>query len=208
MPNLISTVGRDFFNRRFQGSFFLDSKKRPSIVDGIEGSEIVYTALGGSIKRLTATTQRLPFDFFKGLEAFSVPTLGWRAANGGRDLSFFSRNNKSYHRGLSTANLIIERSKMTKWLQNTGNYSITGEQSHRACMLALKPEFIPFTEGISKMREGKLLSFAASPSIAVMPDEDDKFSIYFRQNKAGEVLPDGTVVVDIPLLTTYVGELT
>jgi hypothetical protein len=208
MTDLITKLGTEFFNRKFSGSYFKDNQDRPGIIRTVDGGQVAYTALGGNSKRIYRSDQTLPRSFFTGLEVFSVPTLGWRSAQDGKYLSFFSRNNRSYHRGLSGSNLTSEHSPLTKWLMASQNMdrNIALNEDFK-CMLAMKPEFIPFTVGIQKMREGSLLSFAASPTVAVMPGEEDTFSIYFRQALAGKVLPDGTVVVDIPMLADYVGEL-
>jgi hypothetical protein len=88
----------------------------------------------------------------------------------------------------------------------SGNISNDLSDNHK-CLLSLRPTFVPFSEGIEKMREGKIVSFAVSANIAVMVSEDDNFSIFFRQKKAGVVLPDNTVVVDLPALSTYLGDL-
>lgn len=206
MTNLIDKVGQVYFNRRFQGSYFMDDKGRPSILQAALGDgEVTYIALTGTPSRVIETTRTLPNEFFTGLETFSVPTLGWRSHSEGRYLAFFSRNNRSYHRGLSVGNLNVELSPMTRWLVSTKN--VQDPRSDKVlCLLALKPNFTPFTEGVRQMREGEILSFAVSPTIAVVPDEDDKFSIYFRQAKAGTVMPDNSVVVDVPLLSEYVGD--
>jgi hypothetical protein len=77
----------------------------------------------------------------------------------------------------------------------------------KKCMLAMKPTYTPFNEGVSQMRDGKIVSFAVSSSVAVVLAEDDNFNIFFRQRRAGRVLPDNTVVVDIPILSAYLGDL-
>ena len=204
--NLIDRIGREYFNRRFARSFFYDDEGRPSIIQSARTEGVDYTALTGSSKRVTSTIRNLPHDFFTGLEKFHVPYLGWRSASNGKYLAFFSRNNRSYHRGLAENNLDIAQSAMTRWMYRSKNLT-TNLSENLKCLMALKPEFVPFTEGIRAMRAGELVSFAVSPTIAVMPDVDNTMAIYFRQAKAGMVRADDSVVFDVPLLSTYVGEM-
>lgn len=204
MTHLIEKVGREYFNRRFSGSFFMDDRKRPSIVGRAADGMVNYTAITGSPRKIIRTARDLPYSFFSGLEVFGVPPLGWRSHSEGKYLAFYTRNNRSYHRGLSPDNIQVHPTAMTQWMLSSNNLT-TSQDPETLCFVALKPHFTPFAEGIQKMREGSLLSFAVSPTVAVVPTEDDKFSILFRQAKAGVVMPDNSVIVDVPLLSDYMG---
>jgi hypothetical protein len=205
MPNLIESIGENYFNRRFADTFFLDDRKRPSVVVRAGEGQVTYEALTGSASRVSSTHRTLPYSFFEGLGNFSVPILGWRTRDKGRFLAFFSRNNRSYHRGLSPDNLQMVYSDLTAWAGRSGNTNLDIDYKTK-CFMAMKPSFLPFTEGVQKMRDGELLSFAVSPTVAVVPGEEGKLDVYFRQSKAGVVAPDGTVSFDIPLLAEYVGD--
>lgn len=206
MPNLIESVGVDYFNRRFSGSYFLDQNDNPAIVVTAGGDATVATVLKGTSNRMMEDTAEIPNDYFTDLSKFSVPRLGWRTAAQGKYLVYMSRNNRSYHRGLSAGNLNVKLSPMTQWLVRSNNFRNTIGKNKQA-LLAMKPEFIPFAEGVEKMRRGEILSFAASHIVAVSPDVDEKFAIFFREKKVGEVLPNGTLSFTIPSVEEYLGEL-
>lgn len=205
--SLIQEVGRDFFNRKYEGSFFLNDNNKPSILLRADDDGAVHhREIGGSIDRLLVKERTVSADFFTGHETFSTPPLGWRCRSRGRIMSYFSRNNRGYHRGLCVGNLTLDHSPMTRWMLQSGNV-VNDLSENTKCIMAMKPEYMPFLEGLAEMRAGKIVSFAASASLAVVVDEADTFSIFFRQNKAGTVLPDNTVVVDLPILSTYLGDL-
>lgn len=208
MTNLVQELGVERFRQKFGGSFFFDDEGLPCVINTVDngGVSVGCTSVSGDVKNIRVNPKVLPSDFFASLATFKVPKLGWRMAYEGRYLAYLSRDNRSYHRGISQGNLTTDLSALTKWLMRTNNFSVPFS-ANKLCTLALRPEYMPLSEGIAAMRAGELLSFAVSPDIAVVPSEDDTYDVYFRQNQAGKIMPDDSLQVTVPLLANYLKDL-
>lgn len=210
MANLIEEYGTDFCRRKFAGSFFRGPDTIPCIFKEIRSDGVAAQKLTGSVSSSKSTVKTedavVPYDFFTDLGVFSTPALGWRSALQGRVLAYFTRDNRSYHRGLSVANLQANFCPMTEWLMATGHLPIRLEEKHY-CLMAFKPTFLPMAEGLSKMREGKLLSFAASESVAVTPAARNSFTVYFREKPVATIGPDNSITTDFPNLHGLIGDI-
>ena len=206
MTNIVEELGTDRFRQKFNGAFFLNEDGVPSLVSSASGGLVSATAVTGTVKSPRVNAISIPYNFFSGLAVFKTPKLGWRTSHEGKVLTYLIRDNRSYHRGTSEHNLRTNNSAMTDWLTRSGNLTL-GLSASKLCLLTLAPEFMKFSEGIEAIRNGSVLSFAASPDIAVGPSEDDNLDIYFRQNVAGRVKPDNTVEVSLPIITEYLKEL-
>jgi hypothetical protein len=203
MSNLIEEYGAQWFSSKFGGSYFMYNGMPHIVQNTAEGRKTVEcTSLRKQDGIVVPTTARLPNEVFTDISLFSVPQLGWRSTDSGRYLAYYARNNTSYHRGLSSRNIIIAESPLTKWLRMYANYSNTPQEIDKA-YISLLPEFLPVTEGVRRMREGEIVSFAASPTIAVVPDIDGKLSVMFKTKKAGTIMPDGSMTFLIPDFTSY-----
>ena len=146
--------------------------------------------------------------FFKDMSVFFAPSLGWRHAANGRYLAYFSRNNRSYARGVTLSNLNVSLSATTLYLVNNQNISQSYyERSSVRTLLIMQPEFTPLTQGIKDMRDGKIVSFAASHNIAVIPDSEDEFRIMFNLNPVGRVLSNGNIECRVPIVEKVIKEV-
>ena len=196
---------------RFGGCMFFDDKKRPNFIttdaDWPKGA-VSSTAVMGPTTKPALETNSLPYDFFTDLSVFTVPPLGWRSTAQGRVLVHFRRNNRSYHRAISAGVLIQTVSPVTKYLYDTGNIS-SEYYSRNATLVSMvmNPEYTPFKEGIEALRSGKVISFCVSPTIAVIPDAEEKQAIYFNTNKVGEINPDDSIKCYSPVVQLMVEDL-
>lgn len=208
MANLISELGRPYFNERFGNSFFKGPNGHPCYVMRSERTAVIETPeivraveVKGSLSKPTVDEIEIPADFFSSMEVFAVPELGWRMAAKGKYLARFERNNRSYHRGVAFSNLIRSHHDMTLWAADEGIISLEHYTRHaNTVKLVMEPEYMPLSEGIKEMAQGKLLSFAVSANLAVVPDLDDKFALLFGYNKVGTITPEGEIDCEIPLI--------
>lgn len=206
MTNLVQELGVDKFRQKFQGSFFFGEDGAPCVINSLSDGMVNCTSVSGNVKAIRVSERAVPYAFFSSLAKFKVPKLGWRSAYEGRYLAYLSRDNRSYHRGISASNLTAEVSPLTRWLMRSNNFGAI-LSNNKLCILALCPEYLSLSEGVAAMRRGDLLSFAVSPDIAVIPSEEDTYDVYFRQNQAGKIMPDDSLQVTVPLFASYLKEL-
>jgi hypothetical protein len=192
--NLVQKLGNDFFNNKFRGSYFLHEGVLHSI-DGATGRSVVAYAYHKDPRSEGVTTSgvSLSRDVFPDASPFRVPDLGWRAYDRGRGLVYMSRNNGSYHRGLSNGNLVIATSAMTAALLRRN--AVLRYNPPQFAHLAYFPEFLSFAEGMQKVRRGEIASFAVNHQVAVVPRGDGTMFIMFRNTVAGTVDHNGTVTM-------------
>lgn len=210
MSNLIDKYGRDWFAQKFAGSYFryqgVPARVSKAII-GPSGTNVVSTTLCPRVNgKVVKATRLIPASHFKDSSMFSVPELGYRHTNSGKWLAFIRRNNGSYIRGLSTRNLNVYESELTKFLRVSG-MKIPHLTEDEITNLIMEPTFIPLQRGIKLMLEGKLLSFAASSTVAVVPSTDSpNLTVLMCDKRIGEVTPDGVMNISLSIAKSYVEE--
>lgn len=211
--SLIRECGVDYFMDRFNGSMFFDPDGNPAYVDG-SGSRsytrdsIPIVSVMGTCEKPTNTQGFLPSEFFKSFSTFQVPPLGWRQAAKGRYLTHFSRHNRSgVRRAIAVDNVRRWTSPATNYLARSDNVSTSYyERPSSTIHLIMKPEFTPLQEGLAAMRKGDLFSFALSSNIAIIPEVDDAFAIYFNTHKVGTISSNGELNCRVPIINDTLKE--
>lgn len=207
--NLIEEVGLDYFYDRFNGTMFEGPNGKPCFIGHNNGSRGVVSVkeLEGPVNKCRATDITIPYSFFSSMAVFAAPEIGWRQAEKGKYLTYFSRNNGSYTRGLCRRNLVTAFAPVSEWAMLRSLYPVAHyEQEATKVLLAMRPEFTPMNEGIKLMQAGKILSFAASHRLAVVPDENDTMAILFNQQKVGIVTASGEIQCSIPFVNASIKE--
>lgn len=211
MQNIIEELGAQYASERFGGCFLFTDDNRPAYVNtGVRWNSgtVPVIAVEGSVNKPTTHPIQLPYEFFKTLDVFAVPPLGWRMAAEGRYLVHFSRNNQAtVHRAVSTNVLRRFISPATQFLQDTDNVSVEWySRLAQTTLLIMRPEYTKLKDGVEAMRAGELFSFCASPVVAVIPDMDESQAIYFNSNKAAILDSKGTLHCKDETLKRYIKE--
>lgn len=207
MSNLISNYGVDWFTSKFGGAMFwhrgAPARVHKATREGVLANFVVKHA--GKIKPVQAL---LPHSEFVNSDRFNAPDLGYRHMAGGKILVFIRRENTSYVRAVALRNIRAEESQLTTQVLNSDLISdpITDDDLHYAIM---QPGFIPMHKGIELLRQRKMLSFAASPVIAVeqSPELDGSLNILAAGKSVGTVSVDGTVNITLPFAINLIEDL-
>ena len=186
--NLIQKYGASWFNSKFNGSFFM----RDGVLASVYNVEHDHVALKMYPKRRRQFIIRAKHSEFPNADMFSVPEMGYRTHDKGKWLSYLGRDNTSYHRGLRSRDITISESSLTYYLK--AQTHVISPKAEEIAQLVYSPNYIPLHTGIKLMLEGKLMSFAASASVAVIPDnESDGLLLLMNENVVGSVSEDGTL---------------
>lgn len=186
--NLVQKYGPNWFNSKFNSSMFKHNGMLASIMHADHNNVDIKVYPKGR-KPFTA---HVSVDTFPDASMFNVPELGYRTHDKGKWLCYLGRNNSSYHRGLRYRDITQSQSSLTSYLKTqTRVISPTEDEILR---MVFHPNYIPLHTGIKLMLEGKLMSFAASASVAVIPDhESDGLLILMNENVVGRVDENGTL---------------
>lgn len=186
--NLVQKYGPSWFNSKFNGSFFM----RDGVLASVYDVDYNYVALKMYPKHRKFFIARAKHDEFPDSSVFHIPEMGYRTHDKGKWLCYLGRNNNSYHRGLRYRDITQSLSSLTQYLKTqTRVISPTEDEILR---MVYHPNYIPLHTGIKLMLEGKLMSFAASASVAVIPDhESDGLLILMNENVVGRVDESGTL---------------
>ena len=186
--NLIQKYGASWFNSKFNGSFFM----REGVLASVYDVDYNYVALKMYPKHHKAFIARAKHDEFPDSSVFHIPEMGYRTHDKGKWLTYLGRNNSSYHRGLRMRDITRSTSSLTSYLKT--HTRVVEPTEDELIRLVYSPNYIPLHTGIKLMLEGKLMSFAASASVAVVPDhESDGLLILMNENIVGRVAEDGTM---------------
>lgn len=186
--NLVQKYGPSWFSSKFTNSCFM-SKDMLCSVAGVNSNSVDIKVYPKGHKPIFKTAG---FDTFPDASMFNIPELGYRTHDKGKWLCYLGRNNTSYHRGLRYRDITQSLSSLTQYLKTqTRVISPTEDEILR---MVFHPNYIPLHTGIKLMLEGKLMSFAASASVAVIPDhESDGLLILMNENVVGRVDESGTL---------------
>lgn len=206
MSNLITQYGANWFISKFGGSIFMLNGEPHIVTPDSSGwrTQVPCNRLDLADNGFSVTRQdvRVSADVFTDASVFAIPNLGWRSLDKGRLLVYLSRNNSSYHRGLASRNLNIETSSLTTLLHRRGGYT-TQINPIDYLRAAAMPEFMTLMEGIEKIRNEEILSFAVSSTVAVLPLNGEQLRVMFKQKVAGIINPDNTMQLALPELSSY-----
>lgn len=201
MGNLVDELGYGYFQERFNGALFYAPDKRAGVIMGMSNDGVSAELTSGNVGKLSSEKVVIPKTFFTDMSVLAVPPLGWRAAAKGKFMGYYRRNNRSYQRGVSISNINCEYSEHTNFLFNTDdlNYSYYQKQ---ACIssLILSPHYMTLREGLTGMRDGEIVGFAASANLAVLPHTEESNILMFNTTQVGTVDFNGNIRCTIPLV--------
>lgn len=208
MSNLVAKYGPSWFTSKFNGTFFMYEGKPARVLEAVSSRGVYIRVLDKIDGHVVGNNLEVTGDLFPDSSVFSVPELGYRHAWDGVYLAFFVRNNTSYVRGLSLRNLSARVSNITNLIQNRLN-SVPSPSQDDLNYLAMKPEFVPFHEGIRKVLAGELVSFAASPTLAVVPSptSESELTVLFCGKTVGKVDSNGNLRITSPITNEYIEAL-
>lgn len=207
MSNLIQDYDRSWFNSKFAGAMFFHKGVASRVVEATRSGVLTDLVVrhGGKVKEVRVT---LPYDEFKTSDKFQAPDLGYRHMMNGKVLVFIRRENTSYVRAVALRNIRGEESQLTTQVINEGLVKdpITDADLHYAVM---HPNYIPLHRGIEMLRQRKMLSFAASPVVAVeqSPMLDGSLNILAAGKVVGTVSIDGTMNITLPFANNLIEDL-
>lgn len=203
MSNLIQKYGYGWFRNKFIDSYFLYNGIPAQILRVDSDDQVVAMLaprINNSVKKIVSY---IDANYFPDSSVFAVPELGYRHSQDGRFLTFVSRNNASYHRGLCPNNTRFSDAEHTAYLRDNG-IPVPQLSAIEKCNLIMAPTFIPFHRGIKLMLDGKIMSFAASPTIAVVPSGNgDSLIIKMCSKDIGTVSPEGELSITAPFAQNY-----
>lgn len=200
MSNLIDELGYGYFHERFGGSLMFTPDGRPAVITNVgDGGNVIVDATSGPVGKLSVEKVTIPKEHFKNMAVLAVPALGWRAASKGRFMALYTRNNRSYQRGISINNLNTVHSEHTQFLLNNGeiSYSYYGRATTTAALI-MQPQYIRMSEGLRDMRDGEIMGFAVSANLAVLPYNEEHCILMFNNMQVGTVDFNGTINCTIP----------
>lgn len=192
--NLVQQVGAEYFSSRFGGCIFVGPNDKPHYIEGVSVRRTVNCKEAESHKQLKNV--ELPFDFFSTFKFLAVPELGWRSADDGRVLLRYSRDNKSYTRGITLKNVSREYAEHTEYMFGMGKLNKKDiEAPSFIASTVVQPEHLSMSDGVEAMKNGKIMAFTNSASVAVVPESDSLFNIYCGSTHVANTTPEGEITL-------------
>lgn len=204
--SIVTELGPRYFEQRFAGAYFRGPDNKICMVDTASrevrrDNAVPVIVIGGPIERVNSENITLPDTFFTDMAQFAVPRLGWRSAQNGRFMTYLTRNNQSYQRGVCKKNLEFQDAPHTSFLCQYA--SISREYYQRPVTLGkmvLDPQYMPLARGLADMNAGRRAGFCLNPDIAVVPFSEDKYALLGMAGMVGTVeCATGTIEMSIPL---------
>lgn len=200
--NMLQELGEDYFIQRFGGSFLRSPEGKPAYIDTSRRCTremVPVCEVEGSTEKPTLNPILVPADFFADMSVLATPKLGWRAAANGKYMAYYSRNNRSYHRGVAPSNISRWIAPHTGALSEQETISLSYyARDSTLCKLVFDDKTMPLAEGLELLNNGKILGFCLQSELAVMvTGEDDIYELFSGNTCIGTVRSDGTIDMNI-----------
>lgn len=207
MSNLVDDYGRDWFNSKFMGAMLTYNGVSLRVKEAARNG-VICTAVVKHDDKVKGMNISIPNSEFGSSDRFSAPDLGYRHMLDGKALVFIRRDNTSYARAVSLRNIRAEESQLTTQVFDSKLVScdVSDDDLHYAIM---QPNYIPLHRGIALLRKRNMLSFAASPVIAVeqSPLLDGTLNILAAGKIVGGVDAQGNVNITLPFASKLIEDL-
>lgn len=196
--NMVQELGTTYFAQRFGGSYFKGPDGNPAVIltrNWRDERSVPCNIFRGKVEKAETLSEDIPADFFTDMGVLAVPRLGWRSAAKGKYLTYLSRNNTSYQRGVCAGNLRRLYAPHTEYLVNYGEISPAYYQGDAiTAKLLYEQEYLTLADGVDQMNAGKMLAFPVSPALAVVPKNDTHFALLMERREVGVVDRESRII--------------
>lgn len=203
--SFLDGLGRGYINEMLNGAPFLYKGDVYLLEQVHERGAVSAWQLVGDEENLDARNTKVPAEIFTGWKSFAFPVLGYRSAREGQVLMYMTRQN-SVRRGLNPRDIRIEWHDVSHACSNAYSFHLEGyARNNNKAFIAMKPRYLSFNEGLTRIMSGDIPSFALSADFAVAPhDTVEYLEILFRQRRVGEIDSRGNVnIAGAHILTSW-----
>lgn len=189
MPNMIQSLGRDYFNQFFQGSI-VKIDDRVLQVRGAQGNA-GRTVL--CVDMENGQGVEIPADRFTGWKSFEYPILGYRRF--GEHHLAYSTKLQSVHRGLKIANVQTTWTAATRLLIDLGAISGARLTEEQKAVALFKPVFDSLAD-VPALLDGRKTGLVLSPNLIIEPSTEkgnEWYAVHYKQAVIGSVSDRGVV---------------
>lgn len=183
--NLVATLGRDFFNKKFAGAYIL-YQDRVLRIDSAGQQKVRLT---------TATQEEVMVDnnYFIGFKVLAYPKLGWRRFN--KDVVAHLTKIQSANRGLRKESTSQMLSPATKLLKNHGVINVVVKEDVYMESV-FKPKWDTKAD-IPKMLAGNKLNVVLNEDVMIEPsttnEREEVWDVFVGTVVAANYKRDGRI---------------
>ena len=192
MSNLLQTCGEDWFSRRVSGAWMVLDAQLIKVMRPISATEVeVYNDTIGDRKVV-------PASVFTGFKVFNYPEMGYRKLSGG--IAAWMTKQHGVNRGIRADHLEIEWSPASLFLYNAGYCNKIRVQETDKVKALFFPQYDK-PQDLSALRNGHISTVVLSADLLVEPSiygDEDAYTIFYRKERAGRMLPDGAIEFATP----------
>lgn len=198
--NFINSLSVNYCNEFFPNAMFLYEGK-PHLFSSTDGRYVAAIELSPDPKVRATKSVAVPASFFTGWASFSFPTLGYRQADSGQFLGYFSRR-PSVRRGLNLSDVLCTTHDVSYGCAEYLMYDWHDYDSrYGKAQLIMCPSYTNLLEGLKDIKSGNIASFALSADFAVAPNSSVEYlEILFRQRRVGVINKDGDISLSVASL--------
>lgn len=187
MPNMIQSLGRDYFNQFFHGSMVLIDGKVYEIREATQQGRVI------AVDVESQGMAEIAPDKFTGFKTFEYPILGYRRF-GDFHIGYASKK-QSVHRGLRMQNIGTTWTAATRLLIDLGAIHGGRMSDYERALALFKPKFDTLNDA-PKLLEGKLSGLVLSPNLVIEPSVEaasEWYTVLYKQAVVGKVDGKGKV---------------
>jgi hypothetical protein len=203
--NLITQMGAQYFNEKFNNSYFLYEGKVLRVLQASpQGTRVSVEELSDRLDDDTVSDKVVSGSVFKGFKVFEYPLLGYRKF-GEHKYGFASKRQTSY-RGFRLEQISVTWTGCTRALIDLGVVHGGRLSDYTKAKALLKPTFDSMDD-LPKLLSGKISGLVLNNNTMIEPatgKQEDWYAILYKQAQVGSINAAGNITWNDPAFANVV----
>lgn len=200
MPNLIESMGVNYFNEKFHNAYFMSDQRIYRIIEAQRSDRVTVQDIDEEDDTKVISASRFP-----GFKAFEYPLLGYRRF--ADNVYGYMYKRQTTNRGFRAEAASITWTGCTRLLYDLGviNTRLTERDKIKA---VFRPQFDSLERDLPKLLNGEVSGVVLNHNVMIEPAVDSSdgwYSVLYRQARVGKMNSRGQVTWTDPQFASITG---
>lgn len=199
MPNLIESMGAQYFNEKFANAHFLSDNRVYKVLNAQRVDRVMVEDVETGEDKMLAASR------FPGFKVFEYPLLGYRRF--ADHVYGYAYKRQNTNRGFRLEHTNITWTGCTRLLYDLGVLNERLSDKQKAIAL-LKPEFDNYERDLPKLLNGEINGLVINHNLMIEPAVDTAdgwYSVLYKQARVGKMNSRGQITYADPNFANVTG---
>lgn len=200
MPNLVESMGVNYFNEKFHNAFFLSDNRIYRVLSAARSDRVTVEDVEGDRDEKIIAASRFP-----GFKVFEYPLLGYRRF--ADHVYGYAYKRQTTNRGFRMENVNVTWTGCTRLLYDLGVLTTRLTDVDKAVAL-LKPKFDNYERDLPRLLSGEISGLVLNNNVMIEPAVDEAaswYSVLYKQARVGKMNQRGQITYTDPAFANIIG---